>query len=701
MLEQANQAIENKQPDRALELGRHYVDSNPKAPEGYGICAQALMMLGRLDEARQMIQSAGTLDPQFVPTRLLAAELAFRERDYARAARLIKEVTIEQPGHVVALMGLARAQIASGDYPGAFKTTAVALQAEPGNVQVMQMHGQLALRLGNGDIAAECFAKLARQFPRQAQIADSLARAMVLSGAEPDVQLSARRNAAELVQTAPAWMLLAHDSVRLGRLDIARQAIDSALRLDADCLSARFAAMTTPVALFHPDIHQQQQFLDQFESGLTWFEARDFSKNDANEILQCLTFGTHFYLHYLELDTTSAQRRYARVIQDMANSALLPRRSEAAPQEAEPQQNGPQQDGSHKLRVGFISGSLFRHTISKLFGAFITGLDPEKFEVSCFQLSETVDQVSHSLAGAVSRFESGRKSAVQWVQTVREARQDVLIYLDIGMHPMVQVLSTQRLAERQYMLWGHPVSSRLTTIDAFLTADLMEREDGDADYDETLVRLPGLGTCFLPPDRKPVRPAGWPMDPASVEYFVGQSAPKWLPVTYKALVSIAKRLPGSRFHFTPSSQGHGIEQFRQRLAGRFRQEGLKLEQHLGLLRRVSEDEYLGIAQCVDINLDTPGWSGGNSSLEILWFDVPTVTMPGASMRSRHTAAMLRVLELDQLVAGDIDEYVSIAVELGRSTDFRAEIRAKIRERKHRLYEDQSVVSALAEFLLSG
>ncbi len=71
------------------------------------------------------------------------------------------------------------------------------------------------------------------------------------------------------------------------------------------------------------------------------------------------------------------------------------------------------------------------------------------------------------------------------------------------------------------------------------------------------------------------------------------------------------------------------------------------------------------------------------------------------MRSRHTAAMLRVLELDQLVARDLGEYVSIAVELGRSTDFRAEIRGRIRERKHRLYEDRSVVSALAEFLLSN
>jgi predicted O-linked N-acetylglucosamine transferase (SPINDLY family) len=695
MLELANRAIESNQPDRALELGRQYLESNPNVPEGYGICAQALMMLGRLDEASQMIRHAGVIDPQSVPIRMLAAELSYRESKYTQAVRLMKEVTHEQPGHVVALLGLARAQIAAGDPAGAFEATALALQAESDNVQAMQLHGQLALHLRKGEIAAACFGKLSGRFPRQAQIADGLARALALADAAPDAQIAARRNAAELHQTAMAWMILAHDSIRLGRLDIARQAIDSALHLDEDSLTARFAAMTTPWNPFHRNLHQQTQFLAQFESGLKWFEACDFAKRDPNEILRSLTFNTHFFLHYLELDTTSAQRRYARVIQDMANAALLPHRSATAPQAAEPQEAGPR-----KLRVGFISGSLFRHTISKLFGTFITGLNRDQFEVSCFHLSETVDQVSRSLAGAVSRFESGSKSAAEWVQTIREARQDVLIYLDIGMHPMVQVLSTQRLAGRQYMLWGHPVSSRLNTIDAFLTPGLMERDDGDADYDEPLVRLPGLGTCFLPPDRKPVKPAGWPGIPAAVEYFVGQSAPKWLPVTNIALVSIAKRLPGARFHLTPSSRGHEIEQFRQHLADRFRQEGLNIDQHLGLLNWVTEDEYLGIAERVDINLDTPGWSGGNSSLEILWFDVPTVTLPGASMRSRHTAAMLRVLELDQLVAHDVGEYVSIAVELGRSADFRAEIRGRIRERKHRLYEDRTVVSALAEFLLS-
>ena len=40
--------------------------------------------------------------------------------------------------------------------------------------------------------------------------------------------------------------------------------------------------------------------------------------------------------------------------------------------------------------------------------------------------------------------------------------------------------------------WGHPMTSGLPTIDAFLSADAMEPPDAQDHYSEELVRLPGL-----------------------------------------------------------------------------------------------------------------------------------------------------------------------------------------------------------------
>lgn len=148
---------------------------------------------------------------------------------------------------------------------------------------------------------------------------------------------------------------------------------------------------------------------------------------------------------------------------------------------------------------------------------------------------------------------------------------------------------------------------------------------------------------------------------------------------------------------TPHYQPEPVAAYRRRLATAFAACGVDLDARVLLCRRVSQAEWLAMAADADFGLDSFRWSGGNTSLEMFWYDTPIVTLPGALMRSRHTLAMLERMELPQLVAGDADDYVRIAVELATSADFRAEMRGLIRERKHRLYDDRAVVDAFIAF----
>jgi len=252
------------------------------------------------------------------------------------------------------------------------------------------------------------------------------------------------------------------------------------------------------------------------------------------------------------------------------------------------------------------------------------------------------------------------------------------------------------------VLWGHPVSTGFSNIDAFLSSALMEGDGAEAHYSERLVRLPGLGTCFAAPARQPRAPAELVVrDPARVEYLFVQSVFKNLPLHDRLMARIATRLPDARFHLTPHADPGVCARVRTRVAATFEAAGLDPARHLGIVRGLPPPEFLGLARAGDINLDSIGWSGGNTTLEILCFGTPTVTLPGRSMRTRHTAAMLRLLELPQLIARDLDHYVEIAVELGRAPDFRAEMRSLIDARKHRLYDDRRVVAALQAFCLDA
>ena len=69
-----------------------------------------------------------------------------------------------------------------------------------------------------------------------------------------------------------------------------------------------------------------------------------------------------------------------------------------------------------------------------------------------------------------------------------------------------------------------------------------------------------------------------------------------------------------------------------------------------VLPQLPHPDYLRVNRVCDAMLDTLHWSGGNTSLDALACGLPVVTLPGALMRGRQSAGMLRVLGVTELIA---------------------------------------------------
>jgi predicted O-linked N-acetylglucosamine transferase (SPINDLY family) len=116
------------------------------------------------------------------------------------------------------------------------------------------------------------------------------------------------------------------------------------------------------------------------------------------------------------------------------------------------------------------------------------------------------------------------------------------------------------------------------------------------------------------------------------------------------------------------------------------------------LPRLAPDRFVAaIGQC-DIVLDSVGWSGCNSILESLVHNLPIVSFAGEMMRGRHTAAILDMMDISETTAWTIEDYVSIAGDLGRDATRRVELSARIAANKHRVYRDRDCIAALEAFL---
>jgi predicted O-linked N-acetylglucosamine transferase (SPINDLY family) len=116
------------------------------------------------------------------------------------------------------------------------------------------------------------------------------------------------------------------------------------------------------------------------------------------------------------------------------------------------------------------------------------------------------------------------------------------------------------------------------------------------------------------------------------------------------------------------------------------------------LNRLSQSKFVAAAGLSDVFLDSIGWSGCNSALECLTQALPIVTFEGATMRGRHSAAILRMIGVEDTIATTVDDYVAIATRLGKDAQFRRAISSRMAENRHKIYRDRAPIAALEDFL---
>ena len=398
---------------------------------------------------------------------------------------------------------------------------------------------------------------------------------------------------------------------------------------------------------------------------------------------------SNFYVHYQGLLEVEDQRTYGGAVASLVEGRF-PAKIAAPPARTRP-------------RVAFVSSHLRFHTVGKLFGGFVTGHDPAAVEVYVYQVGGPKDEMGRGIAAAAACARDLPMNLEAIVEAVRADAPDVVIFTDIGMLGLMTLVAAVRLAPVQCVLWGHPVTTGLPAVDVFLSASGMEPADGAAHVTERLVCLPGIGIDYARPPAPPqLTRAHFGLPEEAPVFLSCQSMFKYLPQRDDLYAAVAEAVPDSVFAFLRHPDTEVCRTFVARMTAVFAARGMVFEQRARLLPRLSSEPYLALNACADVFLDTPDWSGGNTCLEALAMGLPVVTLPGPYMRGRHSAAMVRELGLDALVARDAADYVRIAVRLATDTAWRTEVRAHILARADgTLFGNPAAVRALEAFVVSA
>ena len=673
----------------------------PNDPAAQFALAQALDRAGDPERAMASLHAALRLAPGFAEAHNLLGILLAASGDGDAAIASFRQAVLDKPDYARAWNNLGNSLKSAGRLAEAEAAIGEAVRLQP-DYQLAQ-HNLGAVRYDQGKSE----------------------EAIVALSASLQLNMKFR----------PSWVMGAAAERQRGRLDEAIAAFRQAILLDPDhSLDERIAlaevlsecglhedalrvyaearnALPEPLLAvlgFHltlPQIYPDAGAIDaaraRFEAGLGEIE-RGFENLQAplegDDALESWRW-SNFFLAYQGRDDRALQQRYARLVARAIE--------DKAPQWRQPVPAA--SAAGRRIRVGFASAFFIDGTVGQYFRRWITELDRDAFEVVVYHLTAKHDAVTDDIRARADIFRVPRgddAGVAALAAAIRGDGLDVLIYPELGMDARCMVLAALRLAPVQCAAWGHPVTSGHDTIDRFFTAAAMEPEGGDAHYVERLARLPGIGTSY-PRPTLPAQPAGaarallrerLKLPPDTPLFLCPQALFKILPDDDALFARVLEAAPGSVLVVFEGRHRALTGQFLRRLGAALAARGLDSRARVRILARMPRPDFLQVNVACDAMLDTQHWSGGNTSLDAIAAGLPIVALPGPFMRGRQSAAMLRMMGLDELVAADADDYVRLAARLASDPQWRADVAGRTAAASGRLFDDPEPLRALDAML---
>lgn len=672
--------------DKAIAHYRRAVELRPRAAEMLNNLALALRAKGDTAGAAGYFAQALHVRPEYAAAAYNLGLLQEQAGDANAAEQSYRQALASDANAVHALTNLGNLLRAQGRLTEAerhlVRAHALAAQdaAANGNLALLRIdqarHAQ----------ARELAQAATRLEPSNPDWWEALGTALRLAQ-DADAALAPLQRAAALapqVAAIPLQLALAH--AESGDHEAATAAYARALGLAPDWTRARWQqALSVPaVAASEATLARA---LDHFDRGL---DALIATPGDAEAAFECAQSVGVFGLHYLPGDHRARQQRFGDLIGAVA--------ARARPRFVQPTDWHPLAHGG-RLRVGFVSAYLHDHVVERYFGGWIRDLDAARFERHVWYTGASADVRTAALRECVEHYAEPAGSFDDLAMALRAAQLDVLVYLDVGLDPRQQALAALRLAPVQCAAYGHPVGTGLATIDYYLSGDALEPADADADYRERLVRLPGLGCAPRPPAMPLQTDASDSPEAGSPTLLCLQNLIK-LPPAFDEVLARVLAASGATLVLFDRSAGIS-RRFLERVSVALRRHGLDPAQAVRIEAARPYTQYLEWVRQADLVIDSPGFSGGGTSLDALGVATPVLTFEGRFARGRQTAAMLRLLDLPALIAADDDDYVAKAVALLADADARQSLREQLRARNARLFENAAVLPALEAFLFTA
>jgi predicted O-linked N-acetylglucosamine transferase (SPINDLY family) len=409
------------------------------------------------------------------------------------------------------------------------------------------------------------------------------------------------------------------------------------------------------------EIHRAAKVIDEV----------DFRRALLNGFMEGYTI-TSVYGEDVNLRTLAVQR--AELIRMYIEMEGLARDVQPPPRAAE----------DNVVRLGILCPGAGSETAAMR--GHLAGLDRETFNIIAYVPDEAATTVSAAFADVADDFVALPVSDVKTCADMLAADNLDILFAGANLTNACRfpwtLLMAQRLARLQVAMHSCPLTTGFPAVDLYINGELNEPPTANEEYTEELALVPGSTNHYLFAGDAPVLPditreqLGVP--DAALLMVSGANFFKIGPDLIDAWARIMEKADGAHlllYPFNPNWTTHypfkdGFLRFVQ---SRFAEHNVSVDRLHVIEAQSTRGPIRAILRLADLYLDSFPYSGAVSITDPLAMGCPPVVKEGNTARCRQSAAMLRELGLDVLVAKSVDDYVALAARLLQDASLRREM----------------------------
>ncbi|MEL3889762.1 tetratricopeptide repeat protein [Ferrovibrio sp. MS7] len=574
---------------------------------------------GQLPQAEQAAVALLALAPKNADALHILGLIAYRRRDWQKAADLIGEAVKQLPDMAELRWNRAGALRQLGRLKEAEAECRKAVALKPDSAEARNNLANTLKDLGKLDESEQEFREAVRLRPNYPHGWANLGNTLFAMGRFVEAEEACRKSIALEARNPDAHNNLGNALLGQERLDEAAESFRAALAINPDYVLS----------------HSNLLFCSNYRADLT-----------AEEI----------YAEYRRWD-----ERFGK------------------PKLPNPLQHANAREPERRLKVGYVSPDFRNHAVAMFFEPLLASRDKAAFEIYLYGEVPTPDAITERLKSQADHWRGTvGKGDDDVAAMIRADGIDILV--DLAGHTAGNRLGvfTRKPAPVQFSyLIGQGYTTGLSAVDGFFSDDYMVPQGFEHLFSERIVRLGRSPLVYRPPE---AMPEVGPLPALRNGHVTFGSFSRTVRLNEKVIAlwsRLLKRVPDSRLvlNSKPFAEAATRDLFQQR----FDAHGITPER-LELIYTFPQTKTWAHYNEIDIALDPFPHNAGTTTIEALWMGVPVLSKADRPSVGRFGASILGALEMQDWVTEDEAAYIEIGARWAGNLEALAQLRAGLRPR---------------------